>query len=338
LPRSRRSADSLLTSAWRKRGPLAWPLFPLSLVFAALVSLRRALYRAGLLKSERLPVPVVVVGNISVGGSEKTPLVLYLARQLAQAGFRPGLVSRGYGGTVTAACEVRDTSDPAQVGDEPLLLKRRFGGPTFVGRRRVAAGKALLAAYPDCNLILCDDGLQHYALARDVEIAVIDRRGVMNGWPLPAGPLRETPHRLTGVDALVCNGMPSMTVSGPTLFRMKLQGSRFFRLDQPLQTSESSALAGKRLHAVAGIGDPQRFFDQLASLGLEFEMHPFPDHHRYGGTDLDFIGDAILTTEKDAVKFGRLAKLPVWVLPVEARVEPDLARFLLEKLNGRTPA
>ncbi len=338
MPRSRLSADSLLTSAWRSRGPLAWLLFPVSLVFAALVSVRRLFYRVGIFKCERLGVPVIVIGNITVGGSGKTPLVLHVAQQLARNGFRPGLISRGYRGNATGVCEVHDDSAASQVGDEPLLLKRRFGGPVFVGRQRPAVANALLVANPDCNVIVCDDGLQHYGMARDIEIAVIDQRGVMNGWLLPAGPLREPLKRLAQVDAVVVNGSENIAVNEPRIFRMKLTGSRFFQLDHPTGTCDASLLQGQRLHAVAGIGDPGRFFDQLLSLGLTHDAHAFPDHHSYTAADLDFTGDAIVTTEKDAVKLSGLAKLPVWVLPVEARVEPDLTQFLLEKLNGRSSA
>ena len=338
MPRSRLSADSLLTSAWRSRGPLAWLLFPVSLVFAVLVSVRRLLYHVGVFKCERLAVPVIVVGNITVGGSGKTPLVLHVAQQLARNGFRPGLISRGYRGNTTGVCEVLDDSAASQVGDEPLLLKRHFSGPVFVGRQRIAAAKALLVANPDCNVIVCDDGLQHYALVRDIEIAVIDRRDVMNGWLLPAGPLREPVKRLAQVDAVVLNGLANISVSGPKIFRMKLIGSRFFQLDHPSNTCDAALLQGRRLHAVAGIGDPRRFFDQLLLLDIKHDAHAFPDHHSYTAADLDFTGDAIVTTEKDAVKFSGLAKLPVWVLPVEARVEPDLTQFLLEKLNGCPPA
>jgi tetraacyldisaccharide 4'-kinase len=308
------------------------------LIFFLAASLRRVLYRRGWFRIERLPVPVIVVGNITVGGAGKTPLVLHIAQKLIECGRHPGIVSRGYGGGATAILEVHGDSDPAQVGDEPLLLKRRFEGPVFVGRRRAEAAKALLAAHPDCDVILLDDGLQHYALARDVEIAVLDRRGIMNGWPLPAGPLREPVSRLAQADALVLNGHVGPPLRGLEVFRMRLDGSRFYRLDEPAQVCQASALAGLNLHAVAGIGEPQRFFDQLMSMGLNCRLHPFPDHHRYTAGDLDFDGDAILTTEKDAVKFKGLARLPVWVLPVEARVEPDLARFLLEKLDGRPPA
>ncbi len=299
--------------------------------------LRRAAYRAGLLRHERLSVPVVVVGNITVGGAGKTPLTLYLAERLGALGWRPGIVSRGYGGSADGCCEVFDHSGAASVGDEPLLLKQRSGCPVFVGRRRAEAARALLATHPDCNVILCDDGLQHYALQRDVEIAVLDRRGVMNGWRLPAGPLREPVSRLSEVDAVVLNGLAAAPTAGVAEFRMTLGGAIFYPLGDGTQSCNAAALQGRRLHAVAGIGEPQRFFDHLASLGLTAQCHAFPDHHAYRAEDLDFAGDAILTTEKDAVKFPELP-LPVWVLPVTAQVDPDLARFVLEKLDGRPSA
>jgi tetraacyldisaccharide 4'-kinase len=307
-------------------------LLPVGIVFFLVAALRRRLYRGGVLASERLPVPVVVVGNITVGGSGKTPLILWLVDALMRRGRRPGVVSRGYGGSVDGVGEVAPDSDAARVGDEPLLIRRRAGCPVFVGRDRAAAGRALLARHPDCDVILCDDGLQHYRLWRDVEIAVLDRRGLWNGWPLPAGPLREPQARLRTVDALVANDWP-----GPAGFRMTLAGDRFELLGG-VASLLAAKLAGLRLHAVAGIGEPQRFFDHLAGLGLRFEAHAFADHHRFVAADLAFDGDAILTTEKDAVKFGLLAALPVWVLPVTAVVVPDLGQFVLEKINGRSPA
>ena len=290
------------------------------------------------MRRERVPVPVLVVGNITVGGTGKTPLVIHLAQALRVLGRHPGIVSRGYRGAGGPILEVTAGSDPRLVGDEPLLLARRGACPVFVGRDRVAAARSLLRSYPECDLIIADDGLQHYRLARDVEIALFDERGVMNGWTLPAGPLREPVSRLAHVDALVLNGTavsPAPTFAGAE-FSMRLLGRRFHRLDQPLTTCTAADLAGARLHAVAGIGTPQRFFDCLNGMGLAFSEHPFADHHDFCEEDLVFAGDAILTTEKDAVKLARLClPLPVWVLPVTAEVKPDLAAFVLEKLNGR---
>lgn len=329
MPPSKRSIDAL----WRQRGLLAWLLLPLSLLFLLLAALRRALYRLGMLATVRLPVPVVVVGNITAGGAGKTPLTIWLAGELRKRGRQPGVISRGYGGSAEGVRKVSPDDTPDMVGDEPLLIRRRAGCPVFVGRDRAEAGKALLAAHPEVDVLLCDDGLQHYRLARDVEIAVVDRRGLWNGWPLPAGPLREPAARLKSVDAVVGNGW-----DGPADFRMTLVGERFELLAKVSRGGTPVDLAGQHLHAVAGIGEPQRFFDHLAALGLNFDAHPFPDHHVYSAADLDFAGDAILTTEKDAVKFGALAKLPVWVLPVSATVAPDLAQFILEKIDGRPSA
>jgi tetraacyldisaccharide 4'-kinase len=321
---------------WRRRGLLARVLWPLGALFSAVVALRRLAYRRSWLRVERLPVPVVVVGNIIAGGAGKTPLTLWLAQKLTGLGRKPGIVSRGYGRETSGVLEVKvgvgETA--ADVGDEPLLLARRSGCPVFVGSNRAAAAQALLAAYPDCDLILCDDGLQHYRLVRDVEIAVVDRRGLMNGWLQPAGPLREPVSRLQEVAALVLNDTAAAPVAGVPLFSMRLEGDTFYQLDNPATTCTKSDLAGLELHAVAGIGEPQRFFDHLAGLRLRFEAHAFPDHHRYTRADLFFTGDAILMTEKDALKCAGLTELPVWVLPVDACIEPDLARFVLEKIDG----
>jgi tetraacyldisaccharide 4'-kinase len=328
----------VLSGTWRSRGPLAWLLLPAGLLFFAIVAVRRALYRAGVLKSTTLPVPVVVIGNITAGGAGKTPLTIWLVRALQAAGRHPGVVSRGHGRDDDVVREVGAGATAAAVGDEPLLIHRRAGCPVVVGRDRVAAARALLAAHSACDVIVADDGLQHYRLARDVEVVVCDGRGVMNGWPLPAGPLREPVSRLHEADALVLNGRCTAAGRGVAVFRMDLEGARFHRLDDPAQSCTAAELVGKRLHALAGIGDPARFFAHLEGLGLSCETHAFPDHHRYGAADFPREGDAIVTTEKDAVKFPPDLALPVWVLPVVARLEPDLAQFVVERIDGRPPA
>lgn len=336
LPPSKNSSE--LTRLWRARSWRTRLLLPFGYLFHLLAALRRHAYEHGWLGRVRLPVPVVVVGNIITGGAGKTPLTLWLAQSLRQLGRNPGIVTRGYGGTGSGEREVGAGVTATEVGDEPLLLARRSGCPVFVGVDRAAAGHALLAAHPECDLILCDDGLQHYRLQRDVEIAVLDRRGVMNGWPLPAGPLREPVERLAAVDAVVLHDNESVRLDGVPTFRMHLEGDHFFALDDPSRTCTAVDLAGLQLRAYAGIGEPQRFFDHIAALGLTCETHAFPDHHRYMAADFHCDGDAILMTEKDALKCHGLATLPVWVLPVDAVVEPDLARHVLEKIDGCPPA
>jgi tetraacyldisaccharide 4'-kinase len=338
-------AQSLSCLWFRERtSPVLFPLLPLSWLFGAIAATRGVFYRRGILPSVSLPVPVVVVGNLTVGGSGKTPLTLWLVERLRENGWRPGIVSRGYGGAGKVE-PVSPASDAAAVGDEPLLLARRSGVPVFVGRDRVAAGRALLTAYPECDILVSDDGLQHYRLARSVEIAVFDSRGMGNGRLLPAGPLRESPGRLARVTALVGNGGISVTPpAGVPAFPMSLVGQRFVALDDPRRTCSAADLSGKTLHAVAGIGNPARFFAQLAGLGLEFLPHPFPDHQVFRAADLAFAqGGVLLMTEKDAVKCAGLELAEAWMLPVEAHLggSPDgasLLHLILEKLDGRAPA
>ncbi|MGE5469909.1 MAG: tetraacyldisaccharide 4'-kinase [Bacteroidota bacterium] len=323
----------------RRLSPALWLLLPILLplnwLFSGLARLVR--YKT---MPQRLPVPVVVVGNITVGGAGKTPLTIALAAALRQRGWRPGIVSRGYGGENAAPRPVCPESRPADVGDEPILLARRSGVPVWVGRDRAAAGRALLAARPEVNLILCDDGLQHYRLGRDVELAVFDGRGAGNGWRLPLGPLREPLDRLRAVDAVVCNGAPDARLPAAVpQFGTALRPGAFYRLDAAAQRCSAADFAGKKLYALAGIGDPGRFFRTLEALGLHCETHPFPDHHAYGAADLAFAGDGILLiTEKDAVKCAGLTAGETWVLPVEAELSPALIELVVEKLHGRPAA
>ena len=321
--------------AQRRLSPALWLLAPLAAVYSALAATNRARARP-----ERLPVPVIVVGNLTVGGAGKTPLTIWLAGQLRTRGWRPGIVSRGYGSDHAGARPVTGGSLPAEVGDEPILLRRRSGVPVWVGNDRVAAGRALLAASPEVNVILCDDGLQHYRLARDVELAVFDGRGAGNGWCLPAGPLREPLARLAGVAAVVCNGLPDERIPAALpRFDMRLQPGAFYRLDDPRQVCAAGDLAGRRLHALAGIGDPGRFFRTLEALGLSCTHHPFPDHHAYCASDLAFASNGVLMmTEKDAVKCVGLTAGETWVLPVDAELAPALVDLILEKLRGRQAA
>ncbi len=289
-----------------------------------------------MLPSYRVPVPVIVIGNITAGGTGKTPLVLWLCDYLREQGYAPGIVSRGYGGRGQTMA-VREDSAPEIAGDEPVLLAQRDRCPVWIGRDRVAAAEALIAANPGCNVIVSDDGLQHYRLQRDVEIAVIDGiRGTGNGLPLPAGPLRESTARLDSVDAVVATGNSYSAVANTATFAMALDGKAFRNLLNPAFHQEAGAFLGKRIHAVAGIGNPARFFDHLQRLGLNFAAHAFPDHHAYAQADLEFSdADAIIMTEKDAIKCLHFARENHWVLPVDARVDRALGRLILKKMKTR---
>lgn len=317
---------------WQSLTALNFLLLPLSWIYCAGMQLRRVAYRSGLKRVRRLPVPVIVVGNISVGGTGKTPLVLWLAGVLKRAGFVPGIITRGYGGNTTVPTEVTIDAQPARVGDEPLLLARRAGCPVFAGRDRAAAAQALLQRHP-CDVILSDDGLQHYALARTVEIAVIDGvRRFGNGRCLPAGPLREPQARLRQVDACVTNGS-----AAPGEWGMRLLETGFYNLRNPETHVDAGYFRGRPVHAVAGIGHPQRFFEQLRRLGLEIIEHPFPDHHRFHIADLRFDhGDTIVMTEKDAIKCTDFAQEDHWYLRVEAQPDAGLDEFILQRLQEKT--
>lgn len=319
-----------LDEHWYANSPVSLLLAPLGWLFCAVAALRRRAYRTGLLSVHRMPVPVIVIGNITVGGTGKTPLVAWLARFLIGAGYTPGIVSRGYGGKVGNWPQpVAADSDPALVGDEAVLLARRSGCAVVVGPDRVAAARVLLEHSP-CDVILSDDGLQHYRLGRDVEIAVIDGvRGFGNGRCLPAGPLREPPERLREVDLVVVNG-----TAGEGQYSMRLieQVPR-----DVMDAGASRPLAdfqGTRVHAVAGIGHPERFFKRLRALGLRIVEHPFPDHHAYSPADLDFgDGEPVLMTEKDAVKCRRFARPHLWYVPVEAQMDESFGARVLALLK-----
>ena len=322
---------------WQRMTPLSAALYPLSVVYRAIAAARRAAYHSGLLASHTVGVPVIIVGNITVGGTGKTPLVLWLASFLASHGKRPGIVSRGYGGSAPNAVEVAIDADPAVVGDEPLLLARRSGCPVWIGRDRGAAARALLEAHPRCDVILADDGLQHYRLARDCEIAVVDgERGLGNGLMLPAGPLREPATRLRTVDAVVINAgaaRPEMRASARS-YAMTLSGSRFRNLLDRAVDVGPEHFKGKRVYAIAGIGHPPRFFAHLEALGITFSARAFPDHHAYTAADLAFPdADAVLMTEKDAVKCAAFAATNHWVLAVDAEPDAALGALVLRKLK-----
>ncbi len=318
---------------WYRSRMAALPLVPLSWLFQGVAALRRVAYRKAFLASHRIPRPVVVVGNLTVGGSGKTPLVIWLASQLLAAGYWPGIVSRGYGGKASRwPQQVRPDSDTAVVGDEAVLIARRTGCPMAVGPDRVEACRALLK-YHDCDVIISDDGLQHYAMQRDVEIVVVDGvRRFGNGFCLPAGPLREPPSRLKTVDMVVLNG--GFPRPGEVL--MQLEGNTLCNLMEPTRCKPLSSLYGKRVHAVAGIGNPARFFARLREAGIQVQEHPFPDHHRFTQKDLLFEDeDPVVMTEKDAVKCQLFATPNHWYLPVTAQLEENATLHLLQLLKRK---
>lgn len=289
-----------LRQAWRRRGPLARLLWPLSLAYGALVALRRGLYRAGLLRTERLPVPVVVVGNVVAGGAGKTPVTLALLEHLRARGWHPGVVSRGHGRRTRDCREARPGSEARDVGDEPLLIARRGKAPVFVARRRAQAARALLAAHPDTDILVCDDGLQHLALARDLELCVFNEEGAGNGWLLPAGPLREPWPR--PVDALLYRG--SRPPGGGAAAFAVARTLAPEAVDAAGQRTALAALRGEPLHALAAIARPEDFFALLHHAGLQPQhQEALPDHYDFDGwkrpPDKRW---RLICTEKDAVK------------------------------------
>lgn len=356
-------------------------LVPLAVLFGCAAIVRRALYRSGVLAAQRLPVPVIVVGNLTIGGSGKTPLVIALVRALREQGWRPGVISRGYGrnnAEPTGSVEVTPESAPANSGDEPLLIARAARVPVFVDADRARAGRTLLAAHPEVNVIISDDGLQHYALARDIEIAVFDDRGAGNGCLLPAGPLREPLSRAATLTALVVNDSGGHAAKNglhqrfSAMHQMTMVPQPCYRLRQHTDTSTLAALAARAprgcIAAVAGIGNPARFFATLRAGGLGvkglgggtvsdgsvsdssvsddavshrpgFTEHVFPDHHAYTRAELTAIdADILIVTEKDALKCASFDDNRVWVLPVTAEVDGALIELILEKLCGRQAA
>lgn len=318
-----------LQAGWYGTGRLPWWCYPLAGVYGAIVKIRRTLYRSGWLRAVRLPCAVIVVGNLTAGGAGKTPLTLALIDALRARGYRPGVVSRGYGGSVREPTLLGDVPNPAEVGDEPSLI-RATGVPVAVGRDRPAAAQLLVVA--GCDVIIADDGLQHYRLARDVEICVIDgERRFGNARLLPAGPLREPLQRLNGVNFRVCNGGTSQAGEIP----MRLLGGTVRALldghERPI-----ASFSGVRVHGVAAIGNPQRFFASLTAQGMDVIAHPFADHHAFVPEDLAF-GDGlpVLMTEKDAVKCHAFARPEWWSVPVKAELPADFYDALCARLDIR---
>jgi tetraacyldisaccharide 4'-kinase len=338
-----------LVAAWYRPSltPLSAALLPLSIAFRIVVAARRALYRRGVLKTVHVGVPVVVVGNITVGGTGKTPLALALADSFAVRGRHPGIVSRGYGGRHAQQNDppvvVTREDDPADVGDEPLLYASR-GFPVAIGRDRAAAAQLLLRRHPQVDVLISDDGLQHYGLDRDVEIVVVDgARGLGNGRMIPAGPLREPASRLREAELVVvtetpdgvANAPPEAAHDVPRFVQRLVPDASLYRVGDPGTARPVTSFAGTRAHAVAGIGHPQRFFSTLEQLGLSITPHAFPDHHAFTPVDLALPGHApIVMTAKDAVKCRRFADARCWYLPVRSHIEPELTDLVEKLIRG----
>ncbi|MEM7468437.1 MAG: tetraacyldisaccharide 4'-kinase [Pseudomonadota bacterium] len=325
----------LLEKIWYGRHPAAALLVPFSLIYRCVIAIRRSAFKSGLLASYRARVPVIVVGNLTVGGTGKTPLVIWLANYLRTQGFQPGIISRGYRGNAKSwPQQVRPDSDPAIVGDEAIVLARRTGCPVAVGPNRSQSVEALLE-YSNCDVIVSDDGLQHYRLARDVEILVVDSvRRFGNRRCLPAGPLREPLGRLTEIELTVSNGIASRGE-----FEMKILPRKLYSVTESGVTIGLEDLAGKAVNAVAGIGNPSLFFDMLRGKGMRVNKHPFPDHHEFNDSDFQFNSDSpIVMTEKDAVKCERMNLSNAWYLGIDVEMptvfEHRLAAALKEANYG----
>ncbi|MFL6695014.1 MAG: tetraacyldisaccharide 4'-kinase [Ramlibacter sp.] len=318
-----------LQDAWLRRGPVAWLLLPLTGLYALLSAAHRALYRTGFLRAERLPVTVVVVGNVVAGGAGKTPVVMAIAQHLLARGIPCGVVSRGHGRQGKSSLEVTATSDPAEVGDEPLLIASRCGVPVLVGRRRATAVRILMAAHPQTRVVLSDDGLQHHAMARDVEIVVFDERGIGNGWLLPSGPLRERwPRR---ADLVVRNESATGVPGFVTRRRLAPEAVRADGSRVPL-----AELARTPCAALAGIARPEAFFAMLRAAGLQLaSTFALPDHHDFA---LPIAGlptlSPLVCTEKDAVKLWK-HRPDAWAVPLVLEIDPAFFEQLDALLEPR---
>lgn len=314
---------------WDKKY-IAYLLWPFSLLYRAIVFFRHKLYQLQIINVTKFTKLVIVVGNITVGGTGKTPLVIAVVQFLQTQGWRPGVISRGYGGKLRHyPCQVYPQSNPREVGDEPLLIARNTGCPVIVDPNRCRGVKALFLK-KNCNIVVSDDGLQHLALGRDIEIAVIDgQRRFGNGFCLPAGPLREPISRLKTVDIRVSKGKAS-----PNEFSMQLVPDYFYQLISPDNKKDADYFVGKQLHAVAGLGNPEQFFNSLRCLGLTITEHPFPDHHFFKPRDLDYGKNAIIfMTEKDAVKCRGLMDARLWSLKTKTQLDNAFFNALLNRIN-----
>lgn len=322
-----------LTNAWYNKSPLLYLLAPIAWLYQAFAQLKRWLYTSGIIKTQRFSAPVIVVGNITVGGTGKTPLVIALAQLLLKHGYKPGIVSRGYGGKPsTLPLYVTPDTSPTEAGDETVLIAQRTGCPVVVSPNRVDAVNTLINTH-HCNVILSDDGMQHYRMHRDIEIAVVDGdRRLGNALCLPAGPLREPISRLKHVDFIVSNGSALENE-----WSMSLIPDEIHLIKDPKQTLSLETAQQQPIHAVAGIGNPARFFKQLENMGFSVIPHPFSDHHPYISKDILFDdGKLVIMTEKDAVKCKPFAQAYHYCLPVKVQFNDKFSDKLLEKLRHYT--
>jgi len=321
-------SKEFIENVWHTKHPIGFLLLPLSWIYTLFIILRRLCYQSGLLAVNQVNVPVIIVGNISVGGTGKTPLVIWLAEYFKKKGYKPGIVSRGYGGKLSGKTQqVRPDSDPALVGDEPVLISKRTSCSVAVAVQRRKAAEELIE-HCQCDVIICDDGMQHYSLARDIEIAVIDgQRRFGNKHCLPAGPLREPVSRLKSVDFVV-----SKYMAGRHEYKMEYSYGDLVSLVNPSKRIPIASLEGKDVHAIAGIGNPDRYFSYLRNQNIKIIMHEFSDHYAFTAEDINFDDDLpVVMTEKDAVKCTAFATEQYWYLPVNATL-PDSFTYRLDAL------
>lgn len=323
--------ESLAEEVWYGEHTLKYVLIPFSYLFQLIVLIRRIAYSAGVLPTRRVSVPVIIIGNLTAGGTGKTPLTIWLAKHLKDKGHTPGIISRGYGGSSSKTPQqVRTDSNPEQVGDEPIIISKNTGLPVAVCQNRYLAAEALIKHH-SVDVIISDDGLQHFGLARDLEIVVIDgARRFGNGYCLPAGPLREPKSVLNHIELLVSNGK-AQRGEHP----MEFEAGKLHKVNEPHVTIDIAQLNGQTVNAVAGIGNPKRFFTLLSNLGMQVNRFPNPDHYHYQQGDLDFSDQLpVVMTEKDAVKCLEIAHDNCWYLPIKAKMNDAFVMRLDKTLRG----
>ena len=327
--------ETLIEKVWYSKNIYSLLLSPLSLIYISIIYLRYTLYQLGLISITKINVPTIVIGNIVAGGTGKTPLVIWLAKHFKDKGFLPGIVSRGYGGIYLSNMElVKPTSNPLLVGDEPVIIARNTNCPVVVAKKRAKGAKELVEKY-NCNIILCDDGMQHYSLARDIEIAVIDgQRRFGNNYCFPAGPLREPKSRIFKADLIV-----SKYNARTCEHKMDYTYHQLVSLNELSKTIPISDLHGMTVHAIAGINNPDHFFSYLRSHKLELIIHKFPDHYSYTEDDVKFDDNfPVVMTEKDAVKCLNYSSDKHWYIPISAELSKsfvcDLDKLMGKIING----